>query len=198
MNGEDHAPTPLKLQPLNINCGDKAKRTPPWEPCDFEQVCQMVKAYNDSKQPKKKVPYSPRKQATPKQIPDPVAREAQHVMARGYAASIAKFEKDFAELVAKHDPDKNHPDIVKQFNTTCQHERWRDKLGGSPDPDRSRPGGMNPDHQHPAKLGADMAITALKWANSEVNQTVGPAMDAHKPDEFPDGFEAHASCNCPK
>lgn len=200
MDGEDQPPKKVQ-QPLNIDCSEKAKRSPPWEKCDFEQVCQMVKAFNESTQAKKKMPYSPRKRATPAQIPDAAERAAQHTTAAGYSSSIRNFANDFKALVEKKklaNPTgyMDDPEIASKFNTDCERDRWKAK-GGSSTPARSpRATGVNPDHQHPAALGGDMATTPLKWANAEVNQTVGPAMDGHDPAKYPDGMVAHSSCNC--
>jgi hypothetical protein len=178
---------------------DEAKKDRDWKPCDFEQVCQMVKAYNSSTDTKKQVGYSPRKKATPEQIPDDAERAAQHKLCRDYSTSLRNFENNFAELVERKkaaDPDgyMDDDEIRQQFNTDCQRDRWKAQ-GGKARPSRARPDGMNPDHQHPVKLGGD-PLGPLKWANSDVNQTVGPSMAGHDPDKQPGGIEAHESCNC--
>ena len=159
----------------------------------------MVKAYNESTQPKKNVPYSPRAKATPKQIPNRAEREAQHALCKDYGVSLRRFQNNFAELVEKKKAENpggymDDPEIKNQFNTACQHEKWK-KAGGPTRPSRARPGGMNPDHQHPVSLGGN-PLGALKWADSDVNQTCGPSMGAHDPTNEPGGLSAHPSCGC--
>ena len=200
MNGVLPDQTAPKQYPVNADCGEKAK-THGWEPCDFEQVCQMAKAYNSSTQPKKKVDYSPRKPATPAQIPDPVTRAAQHKLAADYAKALRDFKSSFKKLVeakkaANPSGYMDDPEIRDKFNTTCERDRWK-AAGGKSEPSGSRPKGINPDHQHPTSPGGD-PMGALKWANSDVNQTVGPSMAGHNPDDpkEKDGVVAHDSCGC--
>ena len=81
------------------------------------------------------------------------------------------------------------PDIRAMFNTDCERDRWK-KADGPAEPSGERPHGINPDHQHPTGLGGD-PLGETKWANSEVNQTVGPAMDGHDPAKEPGGIIAH-------
>jgi hypothetical protein len=195
--GQDESEEP-KTYEIKPNC-DEARKEKGWGDCEVEQVCQMAKAYNASNDTKKNEGYSPRKRATPEQVPDDAARAAQHQLCRDYATSLRNFQESFASLVEKKqaaDPEgyMDDPDIAKNFNTECQHEKWKEQ-GGKARPSRARPDGMNPDHQHPVGLGGN-PFGPLKWANSDVNQTVGPSMAGHDPVAEPGGVKAEASCKC--
>jgi len=200
MMAKTKAPKPKPKQfELNVNCEDKKEEKDWDDPCDFEQVCQMIAAYNGSKKPKESVPYSPRKRATEEQIPNERTRAAQHKLCRDYGQSLRDFKKEFKELVeAKKEANPkgymDDPEIKSKFNTDCEHKRWKEK-GGKAKPSGRRPKGINPDHQHPVGLKGD-PFGELKWANSDVNQTVGPAMAGHDPKKEPGGIKAHKSCKC--
>ena len=198
LGGTKHRDSGEAYYEIGPDCAAK-KKEKGWDECDFEQVCQMVKAYNGSTDTKEKRNYSPRKKATREQIPDQAERTAQHKLARDYNKSLRNFKSDFAKLVKRKkaaDPTgyMDDPEIKSKFNTECQHKRWK-KQGSKAKPSGARPSGMNPDHQHPVKLGGN-PLGPLKWANSDVNMTVGPSMAGHDPNNEPGGIEAHSSCNC--
>ena len=157
-----------------------------------EQLCAMVKAYNESSHPKKTVSPSPSHPASKFPEMSPAQAAVQNAAFAAYSAGVKKFGTDFTTLV--NEKGKDHPDVVKEFHSPCQHKKWSD-AGGKVPVKRSGPGAMNPDHVHPAGLGGPVA-GPFKWADARVNQTVGPAMDADDPQEFPDGIKAHSSCNC--
>lgn len=182
---------------LNVDCGEKLKPKKKgkkkWDDCMVEQLCAMVKAYNESPHPKKKAEHSPSHPAS--KFPDmsPEQAAAQNAAFAKYKSSLTTFGDDFTAMVK--DKGKDHPDVVKQFHSECQHKKWSDG-GGNVPVKRSGTGSMNPDHCHPAGLGGP--VNSLKWADSRVNKTVGPAMDKHDPKTHPGGVKAHPSCNCDK
>lgn len=206
MQGVGGPPVVVVPVELTTDCGEK-KQEKGWDKCDNAQVCQMVKAYNSSQQKKFKPKVSPSHKATPKQIPNAAERARQHLANKKYTNAISAHKRDFAALVAakkKANPSgyMDDPKIKKMFNTDCEHARWKkgrpnDRPPGDPpgcaEPSGGKPFGINPDHQHPCGAGGK-PDGALKWANAEVNQTVGPAMDK---DPAPKKFKAHESCNCP-
>jgi hypothetical protein len=175
--------------PVGPDCADKKKNSN-WDDCMCGQVCEMVKAYNDSQTPKEKLEPSPSE-------PGSEGRDA-------YEASIAAFETKFSDLVNLHKPNLDHPDIKAMFYSPpagnppppvadCQHAKWKAK-GGSANPARSGPGAMNPDHMHPANLNGPLTAANLKWADARVNYTVGGGMKKIK--TAPEKMQAHSSCKC--
>lgn len=202
--GEAQAPnTPATCQ-LNIDCEakqDPKKTDPKWEPCMIEQMCAMVKSFNESKTAKKRISPSPSERATKQNAPDMTAaqRKAHNALNKQYKDGLATFSDNFDKLVAEKGADS--PEVASQFTSKCQHDEWK-KTAKTPMPrGASTPGGMSPDHVHDAGLGGPISGPALqaglKWADSRVNQTVGAAMRAHKPDEEPGGVVANPNCNCP-
>jgi hypothetical protein len=197
MMGAMHSPGPPPAKmPLNVDCGEKKKDKRPgkkWDDCMVEELCAMVKAYNESPHPKKAVSPSPSHPAS--KFPNMTAaqKKAQNVAFGKYGDALGDFGDDFETLVKAK--GKDDPDVVKQFHSECRHKKWSDAGGKVPIP-RSGKGAMNPDHAHPAGLGGPIA-GPFKWADARVNKTVGPAMDKHDPATHPGGVEAHSSCNCP-
>ncbi len=180
-----------KVKPVEIkpNCDEKRKDKG-WDECQCAQVCEMVKAYNRSKRQKKSLATSP-------------SNASGTPAAKRYSASITNFASDFAALVAKHAPNADHPDIKKMFysppagnppppEADCVHAEWK-RQKAKAEPNRSNPGGFQPDHMHPAGLNGALDVRNMKWADAEVNGTVGPCMDK-KP--APKKMKAHSSCNC--
>lgn len=169
------------------NCGEKkAKRTRKWDDCMCGQVCEMVKAYNNSRHPKEKLTPSP---SNPTSELNP-----------NYRKSINDFAAKFEKVVNKHKPNLDHPDIKKMFYSPgppappdCQHAKWK-AASGKASPARSGRGAMNPDHKHPASLSGPLKNSNLIWADARVNRTVGGSMD--KCDPAPSKIKAHPSCNC--
>ena len=186
--------TPAMLE-LGVDCGEKVK-SGRWDECQVEQVCAMIKAYNESPHPKVKAKPSPSHPASDYPQLTGAAKAAHQIAHRAYNKSISDFNKSFNSLVDAK--GKDAPEVADQFHSKCQHAKWADPQKGNgaiPVP-RQRIGGMNPDHAHPAGLGGPLVGGALKWADADVNQTVGPAMDKHDPATQPGGVKAHSSCNC--
>jgi hypothetical protein len=186
----DQADEDVDALEVGPDCAEKKEKSN-WDPCMCAQVCEMVKAYNDSNHPKKKLDESPSKVGSP-------GRDA-------YEKSIADFGKEFAAVVVKHKDNLDHAEVKSKFysppagkppppKADCQHEKWKD-AGGKADPVRSGDGAMNPDHMHPASLNGPLTSANLKWADSRVNYTVGGAMG--KIDPAPKKMKAQKSCNCP-
>lgn len=201
--GEAQKPLPPKTCTLKIDCDEKRdpkKTDPKWEPCMIEQMCAMVKSFNESKTPKKRISPSPSERATKKNAPDMSAaqRKAHNAVNKSYKDGLAAFSDSFDALVKEKGADSD--EVAGQFTSKCQHDEWK-KKGVTPMPrGASTPNGMSPDHVHDAGLGGPVSgpglQAGLKWADSRVNQTVGAAMRAHKPDEEPGGVVANANCNC--
>lgn len=190
MIGTDNPEGPDSAEEIAPDCGKKKNlKRKKWDDCMCGQVCAMVKAYNDSQDPKKVVSPSP-SNAPPG--------------SRGrlkYEASLRTFRNQFAALVAKHKPNLDHPEIKAMFYNPgppappdCQHEKWKN-AGGNPDPGADGPAGMNPDHMHPASLNGPLTAANCIWASARVNRTVGGSMGKFKNDA-PKKMKAHDSCNC--
>lgn len=184
--------TETKVKPVEIspNCDDKRKEKG-WDECQCAQVCEMIKAYNRSKRRKMSLAQSP------SNAPRGSAPRLK------YDASITNFAAKFSALVLKHAPNADHPAIKKMFysppagkppppDADCVHAAWK-KQNSKASPNRSNPGGFQPDHMHPAGLNGGLDVRNMKWADAEVNGTVGPCMDK-KP--APKKMKAHPSCNC--
>lgn len=188
---------------VGVDCGEKMKPPPDgkgWDKCHCEEVCAMCKGFNESPHPKARLDPSPRARATSSQIPDPTALAAHNANAKAYADGLKQFDKDFTALVNEKGVD--HPDVASKFSTKCAYERWKGSQpgygqGGKVPVSRSRnTAGLNPDHVHDASLGGPLTVDGLKWTNSDVNQTVGPAMSGYDPKQHPGGIKAHPSCGC--
>ena len=169
-------------KPISPDCAQK-KKDEGWDDCMCGQVCEMVKAYNKSKKPKRKLSTE--------------AVKAKNVKRQ---KGVDLFAEKFAKLVNRHKNNPDHPSIKKMFYSPpgvkppdCQHEKWK-KAGGPADPNRSGDDAMNPDHMHPVGLNGSLAVSNLKWADDRVNYTVGAAQGKLKP--APKKIEAHPSCNC--
>ncbi|KDR32081.1 MULTISPECIES: PAAR-like domain-containing protein [Caballeronia] len=169
------------------DCGKKKKKKKrKWDDCMCGQVCEMVKAYNQSKSKKARLSDSPSNPGS------------DHYDA--YQASLKQFAKDFADAVTAAAGNPDHPAIKRMFYSPknvkppdCQHEKWK-QAGGLADPARSGRGAMNPDHMHPASLSGPLTSANMRWADARVNYTVGGSMNRLKP--APKRMKAHPSCNC--
>jgi len=82
------------------DCADK-KKNHGWDECMCGQVCEMIKAYNNSKHKKEKIPISPSRTDSP--------------LKPSYDKSINDFCTEFANAVKKHHPNLDHPDIKSKF-----------------------------------------------------------------------------------
>jgi hypothetical protein len=183
---------------LNVNCAEKQEQTKhQWGPCEVEQLCAMVKAYNESPHSKTAPERTPSKPASKFPGLSEAERKAQNAAYADYKDSLDNFSNKFDAMVAEK--GKNHKDVVDQFHCKCQHEKWAadpPKGMGAPTPvPRSGAGAMSPDHMHPVGRGGPLP-GVIKWADSNVNSTVGKAMDKHDPETHPGGVKAHPSCNC--
>jgi hypothetical protein len=194
--------SPLPQTPLNVNCEKKRNDRRPgkaWDHCMVEQLCAMVKAYNESPHRKRKVSPSPSKTASKVRGLSPEQSQVQNAAYLAYTEGLKEFSDNFAKLVAEK-KEKDHPDVVSQFHSECQHRKWAAEGGPIPVPRSKSKIAMSPDHMHPAGLGGpytgQAGLDNLKWADSMVNSTVGRAMSPHDPEVHPGGIKAHPSCNC--
>lgn len=192
---EDQDDEDVKAKQVAPDCGKKkAQKTRKWDDCMCAQVCEMVKAYNESKRQKKRLDPSPSNAK-----PGSRARQA-------YEGSIGDFEDEFAAVVNANPGNPDHPDIKKMFYSPpegkppgtppppdCQHAKWK-AAGAKAEPKRKGVGAMNPDHMHPAGLNGPLTSDNCIWADARVNRTVGGGMNV-KP--APKKMKAHPSCNCP-
>jgi hypothetical protein len=196
-------------QELGIDCDEKTQNKE-WDECDIEQYCRMIQRYNESPGKEKTNP-SPSHRLTKKKGKELAEKnkwtqEELDAFTDAHNQKNKKWVDDFNELVRYK--DVNSDEVKQKFNTECQHKRWVDS--GAPIPvnrQRNDPvskavlkEGMNPDHIHPVGLGGPCEGVALEeglmWANADVNQTVGPAMDSHDLANYPNGVKAKASCHC--
>jgi hypothetical protein len=167
------------------NCAEK-KAEEGWDDCMCGQVCEMVKAYNASTTEKKKLDVSPNNRNSP--------------LHKDLVKGKRDFSAAFAAAVDAHPDDPDHPDIKSMFYSPdppaepdCQHKKWKESKKGSKPP-RSGPGAINPDHMHPASLNGPLDPSNLKWADAEVNMTVGGSLA--NVDPAPKTMKAHSSCKC--
>ncbi len=196
--GNNQPPVPLKQMELNVDCDEKRKQTKhQWGPCEVEQLCAMIKAYNESPHAKVKPERTPSKPASKFSGLSSDEITAQNLAYKNYTDSLKNFSDNFDALVKEK--GKDHDDVAKQFHSKCQHDKWAadppEGMGAPTPMPRSKLNAMSPDHMHPVGLGGPLP-GALKWADSNVNSTVGKAMDKHDPQEHPDGVKAQSSCNC--
>lgn len=190
--------------PLGISCEEKRNDTRPgkaWDDCQVKQLCNMVKGFNESKHPQKRVSPSPSETisaASAKKRGMSAADFDAHKAARqSYTSGLDAFAEGFAALV--EEKGAQHADVKAKFNDDCQHKKWVDADAPTPVP-RSGRGAMHPDHVHDAGLGGPISgaelIDNLSWADGRVNTTVGASMKKYDPDEYPGGVEANADCGC--
>ncbi len=194
MEGETQGTLPAEgVWEMGIDCDEKRK-DPRWseDPCKFEELCAMVKAYNESPHPKKSVNPSPSNPSKKFPWMDDAQKALQDAAHSKYQKYIRLFKNSFTQLVAE--TSKDDPRVVKQFHAECRHKKWSDAGGKTPMPGRG-PGAMNPDHAHPVGRGGPISGPHL-WADALVNCTVGPSMDEHNPETHPKGIKAKDNCNC--
>ena len=161
-----------------------------WDDCMCAQVCEMVKAYNNSQTEKKKLTPSPTRDS-----PKSPAR-------RAYVQSLTDFGTAFAQAVTDAG-DPNAQSVKDMFysppppNEDCQHKKW---VEGPPPaqvpPARSGAGAISPDHMHPVSLNGPMSVDNMKWADAEVNTKVGGGVKGKKYNPAPEKVKAHPNCNC--
>lgn len=192
MSGTKHSKTKEPDIPeVKPNCQEKRDKKG-WDDCQCGQVCEMVKAYNNSGSPKERLSPSPSR--APPGSPE----------RKAYTASITSFENSFAETLAEHGPDSQ--EVKDMFynpgppaEPDCQHKKWK-KEGSKAKPDRSTKSGcktpMSPDHMHPAVFKGPLTKENLKWADSNVNYVVGGSMKKKSLDPAPKKLKAHESCKC--
>jgi uncharacterized Zn-binding protein involved in type VI secretion len=176
---------------LPIDCDEK-RTDPRWreDPCKFEELCAMVKGYNESPHPKRTIKPSP--SMNPNKA-SPELRQSQGKAFKAYKSGLDEFDISFTKLVADH--GKDAPEVVACFHCKCRHEQWSKAGGKTPMQPRGVPDGVSPDHVHPVGLGGPPE-GPHKWASALVNQTVGPSMDKHDPEKHPAGIKAKGNCNC--
>lgn len=175
------SPPALPDYPLKIDCDEK-KKDKGWDDCQIKQMCKMVKGFNESPHPKKRLSPSP--------------SEPGSKGYNDYCAGLAAFTKKFGEAVDKEGADG--PTVKGMFSDDCQHEKW--KNGGAPrEPPRSGKGRMSPDHVHDAGLGGPIKgaalIDNLSWTDGRVNTTVGACMKGYDPEQH-GKVTTNANCGC--
>lgn len=171
----------------------KAKKEKKWDDCQCAQVCEMVKAYNNSQTEKKKITPSPSRDK-------PTSKNR-----RAYVQSLDDFGDTFASVVeaAKKTPEGVNSQSVKDMfysppppNADCQHKKWVD-AGAPMPPPRSGASAISPDHMHPVSLNGPMTVDNMKWADADVNTKVGGGVKGKKYKPPPEKVRAHPNCNCP-
>jgi uncharacterized Zn-binding protein involved in type VI secretion len=182
MMGVDQGEAAEEAVELAPDCAEKKAKSN-WDDCMCGQVCEMIKAYNDSPHKKEKLERSPSESGSP--------------LKPAYDKSIKDFEAGFAK--ASENPDD--PATKAMFYNPpppappdCQHAKWKE-AGAKSAPARSGANAVNPDHMHPASLSGPLTAANLKWADSRVNYAVGGSMKKLK--SAPTKMKAHPSCNCP-
>ncbi|WP_210526192.1 PAAR-like domain-containing protein [Rubellimicrobium arenae] len=184
--------------PIAPDCKQKtSKKSRPWNSCQAAQVCSMAKAYNESTAPKKAI-----------DSPGHAAAGTRQRLA--YDASLRNFTREFQQAVATHGPDSPQvkaffysPPAPPAEEADCVHKAWRESAEGKKGepPARSGTPSFNPDHMHPASLSGPLTSANMRWADSRVNQTVGPSMDKKdlkpKPGQPAPLAKPHENCKCP-
>jgi hypothetical protein len=186
---EDQDEKKVELPVMGPDCAEEKKNNN-WDDCMCAQVCEMVKAYNNSETEKKKLKPSPSRDS-----PKSPAR-------RAYVQSLSDFEAAFAKTVADAGGDMNAQSIKDMFysppppNDDCQHKKWVAAKSPVPPP-RSGVGAISPDHMHPVSLNGPMTVDNMKWADAGVNTKVGGGVKGKKYDPPPEEVKAHPNCKCP-
>ncbi|MBI9089320.1 MAG: DUF4150 domain-containing protein [Desulfobacterium sp.] len=199
-----------KQMPLNVDCEKKrndTRKNKKWDECDTEELCAMVKGFNESKDPKKRISPSPSENLPPAKAKKYDMSESQRMdhndLNKAYKAGLEDFSNKFDEMVKKEGPDSEN--VKNTFTSECRHKKWKEQGAAVPMPRGTRkppgkPIGSSPDHVHDAGLGGPVSgpglASGLKWTDSRVNQTMGAAMKKYKPEECPGGVKADPSCNC--
>jgi hypothetical protein len=182
------APVEASAPIMGPDCNEVRKDNG-WDDCMCAQVCEMVKAYNDSTTEKKKLK------------PSPTRAGSKSVERRAYVQSLSDFDAAFARTVDAAKGDMNAQSIKDMFysppppNQDCQHKKWVDAKSPMPPP-RSGAAAISPDHMHPVSLNGPMSVDNMKWADAEVNTKVGGGVKGKKYDPAPEKVRAHPNCNC--
>ena len=167
-----------------IDCDEKKKdppTSPKWTDCMCKELCAKVKAFNNRKKRKQRISPSPSRPKSP--------------LNAAYNAGKDKFVENFEAAVNKYGASSRK--VQKMFAHKCRYDEWRNPPSNGKLPiDQSRSNsGVNPDHVHDAGLGGSLGVRNLKWLNSRVNQTIGPAM-ANFDDTQHKKIRANPNCNC--
>lgn len=176
--------------PLNIDCDEKKKdppTSPAWTDCMIKQMCAKIKVFNKRKKKKQRI------------SPSPSQRPSADPLRKAYDNGRDRFVEIFEAKVAKYGVKSRK--VQSMFMHKCAYDEWAGppNNGTLPLPrDRSNTG-YNPDHLHDAALGGSLGTRNLKWFNSRVNQTIGPAMGSEMGGFDPDKhktIKANPNCKC--
>lgn len=139
---------------LAIDCKAKVQNEG-WDRCMVQQLCAKIRAVNRS-------------------LKDNGGGRAPPNM-REYQKGLRRYKKAFAAAVNQHPANERW--IKKQFYHPCAYKDWAKQRKENPSGRGKNGTFFNPDHIRDAALGGSTSrMDNLRWLNSRVNVTVGPAM----------------------
>lgn len=173
LGGEIQLPTGVWVYDLQIDCEAKKNDKRPgkkWDDCMVEELCDMVTNINAvPRKDIKRVSPSPSSNSSPDKAT--------------YDDTKDLFASNFAALCKDPPVPENEQAIRDSFGSQCRYDKWvkgEPPPKRNPNPPRSGPTGMHPDHSHDAGLGGSITDAgALKWVNGRVNTTHGAAMQKY-------------------
>lgn len=152
--GAAHSGNSASALQLEIDCKAKLKDEG-WDKCMVKQLCAKIRAVNRS------LKANGGGRSTPSML--------------DYQKGLRRYKKEFAAAVNAR--PVNEPSIKQKFYHRCAYDDWAKQR--KPNPSGRGRGGTfyNPDHIRDAALGGSLtSMDNLRWLNSRVNVTVGPAM----------------------
>src|SRR5262245_5991686 len=172
--GEDQADSKPKPFEIDLNCEERLASGDEEEKCKIEEMCAMIKAYNESKLPKKKVSPSPsrhinrksRERIKQKYGIDDAAIDALNAKNNRYGNGLKKWARGFAKKVRANEKNpawKDSKECKDQFVAECRHKKWKaDKAPAKPPQGTDKPNGMSPDHVHDVGQGGPCEYAEMK------------------------------------
>lgn len=205
--GEDQASSTKVSFVIDLDCEKKLASGKESDKCDIEEMCAMVKGFNESKLKKRQVRPSPsnrissgdRDRIKADYGMSDAEVDAHNALNNRYGNGLKKWARSFSKTV--REKGKDAPEVKQQFTAECRYNEWKDQ-GGAAKPPRGpeAPNGLSPDHVHDAGQGGPVEFddikTGLKWVNSKVNRDMGNAMKSYDPAVHGDTVGTAPACKC--
>ena len=205
MTGLDQADQDVKPYEIDLNCKEKLASGKEKDRCDVEELCAMIKGFNESKLKKEQVRPSPSNRIgsdDKARIMDKFNMSEADVVAHNvkntrYGNGLKRWARNFRKLVKEK--GANSPEVKEKFTAECRYNQWKAE-GGKGKPPRKGSPAYSPDHVHDAGQGGpveyDDVKDGLKWVDNEVNRDLGTAMKKYDPKVNGDTVVAGADCQC--
>lgn len=205
MMGVNQGDQEVEPYEIDLNCKAKLASGEEKDRCDIEEMCAMIKGFNDSKLKKEQVRPSPSNRISSDEKPRIMEKfkmseadvVAHNILNNRYGNGLKRWARDFAKLVKEEGAGSDK--VQKKFTADCRYRQWR--AAGSPEkPPRAGDPAYSPDHVHDAGQGGpveyDDVKDGLKWVDKEVNRDMGNAMKQYDPKVNGDTVVASADCQC--